>query len=289
MCINQAIKFYCNTLPPKNNLLNLLQIGWDKCAPGDTFSQYRDMYIIHYIKSGTGTIEVNNNKYTLSQNDAYIVRPNILTVQTADTDDPWELYFFSFNGSLANDIIEKTVFNNGAVSVAIKNSNLCEAITESAFELNDSSQNELVNYAHLFKLLAYFDYSNNISISQNKNDGFYQKATSKVQQYIQLNYSKKIKISELADSLNISRAHLYKIFKNDTGTSIENYLVTVRMNEARRLLEDTDLSIAEISSLGGYTQYYNTFSKMFKRYTGLTPSQYRIKKVRDLEKADDEE
>ena len=49
-------RFFCNILnSEKNDYLNLLQVGWDKCTPNYTYSNYRDMYIIHYVKSGFGT------------------------------------------------------------------------------------------------------------------------------------------------------------------------------------------------------------------------------------------
>lgn len=277
MSANDTPRFYCNTLSTqKNSFINLVQVGWDKCAPSYTYSHYRDMYIIHYVKSGAGTVETNGHRYNLSQHDAFIVRPNILTVHTADADDPWELYFFSFSGSFAEEILQKTVFKDNTVSVSTNDATFWKTITDSALELNIAPQRELQSYEYLFKLLSFFDISNSPFDTNFDDTGAYQKYISEVQKYIQSNYAKAIKISELADLLNVSRSHLYRIFKESTGTSIENYLVTVRMNAARSLLEDTEFSAASISSLVGYA-HYTTFFKMFKLYTGLTPQQYRAK------------
>lgn len=277
MPINSSPRFFINTPTIEHdNFINLLQVGWDKCDAGYTYSHFRDMYIIHYIKSGKGTIETNDNKYHLSQGDAFIVRPRILTVQTADLKEPWELYFFAFSGDYAKELVEKTVFKNNTISVATKDPTFWKTITDSAIDLNITSENKIKQYEYLFRLLSYFDFSTSPYTLNIEDSGKYQKYVSEIQQYIQSNYSKTIKISELADILNVSRSHLYRVFKDSTGSSIEEYIVAVRMNAARSLLEDTDFSAASISTLIGYS-HYSTFFRMFKMYTGITPLDYRRK------------
>ena len=267
--------FFCNTLSlEKNNFINLLQVGWDKCTPGYSYSHYRDMYIIHFVKSGMGTIETNGHKYTVRKNDAFIVRPHILNVQTADKSEPFELYFFAFGGKFADELVEKTVFKNNTVSVSVSDDSLHQIIADAAIELNENPYSETHTLEYLFKLISYFDTNTHLFTIRNDENNIYQKYINTVQEYIQFNYSKSIKISDIADQLNVDRSHLYRIFKKSTGNSIEDYLVSVRINTARSLLEDTDFSALAISTLVGYA-HYSTFSKMFKRHTGVTPQQYR--------------
>lgn len=272
---NKMPRFYCNTLSPQqNDFINLLQVGWDKCSPGYSYSHYRDMYIVHFVRSGSGTVETNGKRYVLSQNEAFIVRPNELMVQTTDNSQPWELFFFAFNGTFAKEIVEKTVFKNNTVSVSIQDDALPQLIIDIAAELNENPRHDIRTLEFLFKLLSHFDDTRDHIYSPPDNNNPYQKYIAAVQEYIQFNYSKSIKISELADQLNISRSHIYRIFKKYTGSSIEDYLVSVRINAARSLLSDTDLPTASIASLVGYA-YYSTFFKIFKLHTGVTPKQYR--------------
>ena len=124
-------------------------------------------------------------------------------------------------------------------------------------------------------MLSFFEATNNsTSLRKINNDSVYQKYVSTVQEYIQLNFTKQLKISELAARLGLSRSHLYRIFKTCTGKSIEDYVVSVRINTARSLLADTDLSCSSIAMSVGYA-HYTTFFKMFKLNTGYTPQQYR--------------
>lgn len=274
MNTKETKKFFCNNIAITDNPnLNLAQIGWDKCESGYTYSHSRDMYIVHFVKSGRGTLETNGQQFVLSEGNAFIIRPNILAVLTADTENPWELYFFAFNGKYADAIIEKTVFKNGTISALIDGSGLWQNIKTFALD-SQGTKSFFKASEYLFKLLSFFETNEYTKPIYSEDAGNYQKYISEVQNYIQQNYSKSIKISDLASMLNVSRSHLYRIFKNHTGKSIENYLVTVRINAARSLLEDTEFSAISISSFVGYS-HYSTFHKMFKLYTGQTPQEYR--------------
>lgn len=274
MNTNETKRFFCNTIAISDNTnLNLIQIGWDKCEAGYTYSHSRDIYIIHFVKSGKGMLDTNGQQFILSEGSAFIIRPNVLTVLTADTDNPWELCFFAFNGEYADTIVEKTVFKNGTISAFIDNNSIWQDIVKIALD-SDGTKSFFKSSEYLYKLLSFFEFGEYAQPVFPESIGTYQKYISEVQNYIQQNYSKSIKISDLASMLNVSRSHLYRIFKKHTGKSIENYLVTVRINAARSLLEDTEFSAISISSFVGYS-HYSTFHKMFKLYTGQTPQEYR--------------
>lgn len=81
-------------------------------------------------------------------------------------------------------------------------------------------------------------------------------------------------IDELADRLEVSKHHLIRVFSASTGISPGNYLIGVRMSHAKLLLQtsgDTPMEI--IAGACGYS-CGNYFSKVFKKHTGLTPTQY---------------
>ena len=80
----------------------------------------------------------------------------------------------------------------------------------------------------------------------------------------------------IAKRLNISREYLSRLFKLDTGISVSRYIIDARVDRARLLLANTTLSIAEIAVQCGCTDS-NYFSRMFKKYAGMTPREYREK------------
>lgn len=92
--------------------------------------------------------------------------------------------------------------------------------------------------------------------------------------YLHERYAEKITIKHICKSLGCSKSALLSAFKEEYGTTINNYLCDVRINEAVRLLKNTGLSISEIAEeTGFYDQSY--FSKVFSQKMGVTPSNYR--------------
>ncbi|MBQ8483930.1 MAG: helix-turn-helix transcriptional regulator [Bacteroidales bacterium] len=74
--------------------------------------------------------------------------------------------------------------------------------------------------------------------------------------------------------LGISRASLFNKMKAITGAGTKEYITRIRLEKAKSLIENTDLTIAEISDMTGFaSQSY--FSTAFKNFTGMTPSQYK--------------
>jgi AraC-like DNA-binding protein len=83
-----------------------------------------------------------------------------------------------------------------------------------------------------------------------------------------------LSIDELAGMLNYNKSYLFRQFKASTGHTIMSYFTAMKIEEAKRLLRKSDLSVAQISaSLAFDTPNY--FSKTFKRLTGTRPSDYR--------------
>lgn len=92
--------------------------------------------------------------------------------------------------------------------------------------------------------------------------------------YIHENYHNDINLNDLAESAGISVSHMRRIFSEETGTNILYYINSLRINEAKELLSNSNLSISEIASKVGYFNN-QSFNRFFKKYEGITPSEYR--------------
>lgn len=101
----------------------------------------------------------------------------------------------------------------------------------------------------------------------------------KAKEYISRNYSESdINIIDLCNYLHISQTYFSLIFKKETKMTFINYLTAIRMDEAKRLLKTTDMKNFEVAREVGYSEP-NYFSYCFKRYLGMSPSEYRSSKV----------
>lgn len=104
--------------------------------------------------------------------------------------------------------------------------------------------------------------------------GAYSAPIQKILEYLDLNYSQKISFPHLAEMVHFSEAYLSKIFKKEVGVTITQYIMHIRCKKAAQLLKDTNLSVQEISSYGGYPDN-NYFVKVFKNQYGVTPTDFR--------------
>ena len=111
----------------------------------------------------------------------------------------------------------------------------------------------------------FFPKRNNSSVSS---------AVINAQKFIYDNFDSKVSLQEIAKQNFISRHTLSIAFKNTVGLTFKEYLIFVRLNEAKKLLISTDLSIAEIANQVGYINV-NNFVKIFKKKESITPLKFR--------------
>ena len=94
--------------------------------------------------------------------------------------------------------------------------------------------------------------------------------------YIQRNFKSNIKVNDLASYIGIDRSYLTNIFKKVTTLSPQEYLMNYRMEQAKNMLSGSEMKIGEIAEKVGYHDQL-TFSKMFKKFVGISPTEYREK------------
>ena len=94
--------------------------------------------------------------------------------------------------------------------------------------------------------------------------------------YINAHYSENISIESIAEELDISSSHLMHLFKEVMGKTINESITEYRMQAAQLMLRNSNFNIAEISERSGYKNA-KYFTRVFKRYTGMTPSEYARK------------
>lgn len=92
--------------------------------------------------------------------------------------------------------------------------------------------------------------------------------------YISKNFSSQLTLEEVAGHVHLNPAYFSSIFKQSTGSSFKEYLNMIRIEDSKRLLTNTDYSIIDIAVAVGFEDH-SYFSRVFKKYTGLTPRQYR--------------
>lgn len=93
-------------------------------------------------------------------------------------------------------------------------------------------------------------------------------------EYIEKNYQEDINLNKISNYVSLSKNYFCNIFKKETGITIWDYLIRIRMEEAKKMLLETEQKTYEISELVGYDDP-SYFGRLFKKYTGFTPIEFR--------------
>ncbi|MEK3887941.1 AraC family transcriptional regulator [Bacillus sp. FSL K6-3431] len=255
--------------------LYLHTYGVETCWPGYFFGPaVREYYLIHFILDGEGVFKVNDEVYHLKKGQGFLIDPHIVTYYKADQNNPWTYCWIGFHGIQSESFIGETRLSNRAPIFDFDLNDPCILLFQDVIKREDSTvQGELRVHGLLYLLLAQIVEAypkRKVSRRQIKKEEY----VNKVIDFIEMNYVNKITIAKIAEYVGLDRSYLCSLFKDYLQTSIQQYLIHFRMNKACILLDDSDLSIGDIARSIGYEDPL-LFSKMFKKYKGVSPKKYR--------------
>lgn len=235
---------------------------------------YQQSKINESIQMYKASPQVNSRVYPYEKEKALITK-----LKTGDTEQA---------KALLNDLLGYVFFAEGnnlevVKSRALELSSLLSraaieggATSDSVLKVNNQFLMSLQNITDLddlcYKLQETIDVFTECMFNYIPSKG--NEITKKAIRYISQNFSRNLTLDEVADHVHLNSAYFSTLFKQSTGSSFKEYLNMVRIEESKRLLSNTDYSIIDISLATGFEDQ-SYFSKVFKKYTGLTPKQYR--------------
>lgn len=131
------------------------------------------------------------------------------------------------------------------------------------------TEKSLMNITKAFKTTDDIDESDLMAKMLNGITKYYD-YTGFIKEYVKENYMNEISFLDLAKVCHVSRSHLSALFKKEVGCSFPEYLVNFRIHKAAKLLKEENLMVSEVAELVGYQDVAH-FSKMFKKYMGVSP------------------
>ena len=254
--------------------------GYEDCLPDQFFGPaIRENYVLHYITEGKGYLEYKEQKIPLQKGDFFLLIPGEVTYYFADTQTPWSYYWLGISGIKAQEYfnlssIHDTAYLRSPHTKAL--GKFIRTIVKDAERLDESKASQLHVISQLFELMHQLN-----AVSPNLDQETIspsQKLYREAKHLIDIGYnSQAISIQYIADKLRVHRSYLSSIFKDFHKISPKEYLLEVRMNRAKELLENTDQPIKIIAYSVGYLDPLH-FSKAFRQYYDCSPSQYRTLK-----------
>ena len=100
------------------------------------------------------------------------------------------------------------------------------------------------------------------------------KAIQKAAEYIKINFSQKITIEDIAQAVYLSPCYISRLFKQNLGCTISEYLTQLRIENAKTMLKSSQYTITQVAEESGFEDP-TYFARVFKKIEGITPSRYR--------------
>ena len=253
--------------------LNMYQCGVEQCHSGhDAGPSLRDHYLIHYILEGSGSFFMDDIKYSLTKGQGFLIPPNVITYYQADKNTPWTYVWIGFHGFKAEAYLQRANITRHSPIFHYPDDTLKTYIFQMMAIDKFSAYRDLQLQGYLFLLIAELIKSApKHSIPKYSTTDIYIKEAIT---FIENNYSRPIKIADIASKLSIDRSYFSNIFKKTLQKNPQEFLLEYRMAKACELMTNPELSISNIAFSVGYTDAFN-FSKMFKKIKGISPSDYR--------------
>lgn len=240
---------------------------------------------ISVITKGYGTYYIDGKEYPLKAGDLVILNPGTYHKSLVTCPDYCTTeYYIGFTDIHIRDLPPNTLpLPNGNVVVSMKDGmrqeifRLCSFMGKEFHTCRPGRYFMLKSYLIQLILLLLRDQQE----TKEESDGCIFESPNRkyvVKQmirYFNEHYHEKISLDQIAKNMYLSTFYISKIFKAETGDTPINYLIELRMEKARELMEASpDLSIQTIASMVGYEDAYH-FSKLFKKHFGTAPSKYR--------------
>lgn len=251
----------------------------------------------HYI--------LGNMKYGVGNNSYLILNRDTVYESLIDSAEPVESLTMNFTAKFAEDVFYSS-FNNDEYLIdypevrdrypvnffqklysqdeylSILVFNLKNSISKNNYESN--SLNEILHsiLEHTFRkqLTASREVETLNSIKRSTRLELYNRL-HKAKDYIQSNFSEQIDLEKLSSVASLCPHHFLRKFKSFFGVSPHQYLTSVRLHNARTLLENTNHTITDICMISGY-ESLSSFSFLFKKHYNLSPDMYRKNKTKKV-------
>ena len=257
------------------SLVHLQEVGQLQArSPHASTRQGLASYLFFVVESGSGTLEYEGTVRTLSAGDcAFLDCRKPYRHYTGD--DLWQLRWVHFYGPNMGAIYKKYQERGGQPSFHAEDTEPYIQLLDALYEVADS--NAYVRDMQIYeKLIALLTLLMQESWHPDKAhaSGAKRQNLQEIKDYLDTHYHEKITLDLLAERFYINKFYLTRVFKEQFGQTVTNYLVQLRITQAKRLLRFTDRSIEAIAQECGLNDA-NYFSRLFKKVEGTPPGEYR--------------
>jgi AraC family transcriptional regulator of arabinose operon len=232
-------------------------------------------YSMIYVIDGCGCFKTEGYTWNINAGDIFFLFKNVEHSYETNNNNPWSTYWINFSG-------ESALYYLNTLNVTPRNpvlqignrANIIMEINEIFNTFNDGyGYIQLLYASSCARHILTYIIKDQTDFNEDILKGI---SFKKAINYMQSNIGKKFSLDELSSYSNLSKYYFIHKFKEATGITPLDYFLRLKIQKASELLVSSTMKINEISELLGYDNYYY-FSSVFKKITGYSPQQYRIK------------
>ena len=225
-----------------------------------------ESYKLFYVYSGNGQVFIDGKCFEVEKGDSFLVFPIFVfeIVHKGDMKYVW----LEFMGLESAALLSRVAFTRSEPVLK----NFGKEGLEQMFEMPDNTGETYLLYrtgGRIMVLLSY--YIERYPSKTVETQGYVYRACK----YIDSNYTTQgFGVKDVVEHIKIDRSHLYRLFKDEMGVSVIDYITRRRVSTAEALLANAKLPIKEVAYSSGFSdQMY--FSRVFKKLSGRTPTEFR--------------
>lgn len=236
------------------------------------------LYKLVTVNKGVCNVIIGDAEYTLMRGESILLFPYEKYEFVCDENVlSYSYVCFTLNSVRYSDALAGSDSTENSVSGRkFCDSNLCITVKNLCAELESDDEafsNELVSLLGSQMLVYLARHFGTYTDDPDKNKDANLKLCSQVMSFIDSRIFTMKNLREVATEMGYNYSYISTLFRRTSGTTLNAYFKTKRMNEAKRLLQDNQMSVSEIARIMNYSSVY-AFSKAFKEHFGSSPGYY---------------
>lgn len=275
------LPFYIVDWMDKNELTSELLIHSLGHYPNAKYHSYErpngaEEYILIYCVKGKGWYTINDKKYTVKEDQLFILPPRVTHSYGACSKDPWSIYWTHFKGKIAGYFasgFEKPT--DVSISGNSRKSESIEFFDEIYNTLEKGFDEDRLIYSSicLRYFLGTFKFLNSTK-QKVINNGFGRNIIHLATHFMNENIEKSLTLNDISAYFGYSTSYFHRLFYNSVGYAPMQYFIQLKIRRACYLLVNTSYKICQVALMVGFDdQYY--FSRIFSKHVNKSPSEYR--------------
>ena len=246
---------------------------------------WHDEFEIIYVRSGFLTVSISGESYIGKTGEAFVVSPgnlHLMGSQSGTVDYYTFLFPLKYISFRTDDMLDEKLLeplNSGHLMICPRVNDtakeLCEQLIEIYEAKNDESESKITTQVRTKIILLQFilEMWKKGFVIENDTSGR-NIVEKEMVSYIQQNFTGKISLKEFGEQFHLSEKYISRYFKEHFHITLSQYITYLRLENAKQLLQDTDLSVTETAMQSGY-QNVSYFIRSFKKTYGISPLKYR--------------